>query len=135
MTDDTADLIRRLRGPVRQAAQDLIDAAFNNREGRGVQFSIPAKPNEDTDLVLVAGIKEAADALEAAERVIRKAEQLIVRQRPTVLNPHVTDNYFGDLTVEGERLKDDIDAVLLPIRDWLAQHATSQRKGGGDDND
>ncbi len=109
-TPPTGDLIKRLRGPVRQAAQDLIDAAFNNRKGRGVQFSIPAKPDEDTDLVLVAGIKEAADALEAAERVIAKL--------------WAYGEYWQQQGVE----YDDMKAA----RDYLARYATGERKGGGD---
>ncbi len=143
-----ADLIKRLRGPVRQAAQDLINAAFNNREGRGVQFSIPAKPDEDTDLVLVAGIKAAADALEAAERerdellfgdkhiaeLVREHVALKAKLEAAerVIAPWAKGAVgYTEQDVAAHRMVPVHVSWLLAARDYLARHATG-RKGGDD---
>lgn len=63
------DMVKRLRGPIAQAAQDLIDRYFGNTDK--CLASIPANPEKDADLVLSRGIAEAADRIEELEATNR----------------------------------------------------------------
>lgn len=76
---DVQNLIERLRGPVRQAASDLIAAYFGDTSK--VLASIPARPDHDADLLLVAGISDAADALTAMQARAEKAEAELAEAR------------------------------------------------------
>ena len=67
------DLVKRLRGPIAEAAQAYKDAWFNNRDTQRPVHSIPAKES-DTDLTLAMGIKEAADRIEELEAQLEAAE-------------------------------------------------------------
>lgn len=59
------DLVKRLRGPVKTAAQDLIDRYFGNSDK--CLATIPADPERDADLILVNGLSEAANRIEKLE--------------------------------------------------------------------
>lgn len=66
----------RLRGSVAAAAQAYTDAWFNNPGTARPVHCIPAKET-DTDLVLAQGIKEAADRIDALEKALREAGDVI----------------------------------------------------------
>ncbi len=77
----TDDLVKRLRGPIAEHAQRLIDRAFNNDRPMP-RFSIPADPKNDSDLVVSRGIQEAADCIDsltAQLAVLRKEAKEVVR--------------------------------------------------------
>lgn len=65
------DLVKRLRGPVREHAQRLVNRAFNNVDQPMPQLSIPADPQRDSDLIVCKGIEEAADRITALEAGLR----------------------------------------------------------------
>jgi hypothetical protein len=75
-----ARLADRLDGPVRIAAQDLIDAYFGH--SKKCLASIPADESKDADLICVTGIRQAAATLRAlsAERDALKAEVARLRE-------------------------------------------------------
>jgi len=47
----------------KQAARNLIDAHFNNKDGKGVLVSVPAQPDDD-DILLVDYIVQQIERLE-----------------------------------------------------------------------
>ena len=57
------DIIERLNGPVREAAQRFIDGHFKNDAPRP-RISIPANRETDSDLVLADGLKAAVREIE-----------------------------------------------------------------------
>jgi len=62
----TDDLVERLRGPVQDAAHAFINDFFNNKDTPKPEITIPAK-EDNSDLTLVNGIREASDAIEALQ--------------------------------------------------------------------
>lgn len=60
------DLATHLRTNVREAAVRFINGHFNN-DGIRPEIRIPARPDQDTDCILVQGIKDAADRIEQLE--------------------------------------------------------------------
>ena len=69
--DTRRTLAEQLRGPVLDAALRLIAGAFR-RDGeqldarRRPRFSIPTRPQDDDDCVVIDALKAAAEALEAS---------------------------------------------------------------------
>lgn len=57
------DIVFHLRHIVMDSATRFINGHFGNDAPRP-QISIPANEKEDSDLILVGGIKEAADEIE-----------------------------------------------------------------------
>lgn len=60
-----------LRMRVHDAAVRMINSHFGN-DGPRPEIQIPARPSEDTDCLLVSGIKDAADRIEELELRLSK---------------------------------------------------------------
>lgn len=73
-----SDLIERLRGPAIEATLRLIAGAFR-RDGEQLdvnkrpRFSIPTRPTEDDDCVVIEALKEAADRIRELDGALRQA--------------------------------------------------------------
>lgn len=68
-----SSLVERLRGPIKEAAQRLINGSFR-RDGEMLsqenrpRLSIPCRPDYDDDIVVTDAILEAAAAIEKLEK-------------------------------------------------------------------
>jgi uncharacterized coiled-coil DUF342 family protein len=110
MTKDTTPeaverLAKRLDGPVRIAAQDLIDAYFGH--SNKCLASIPADESKDADLICVTGIRQAAATLRAlaAER-----DHANACNRGLVRLNEATQARADALKAEVARLRDELDS-------------------------
>jgi hypothetical protein len=123
--------VGELRGPVREAVSRLIAGAFR-RDGERLgddkrpRFSIPARPDEDDDLVVSAAIKRAADEI----------EQLRVQNAMRVTAYcQLHELYCGtDARAEAAEAKAERMRVALELhQNWhLAQEEAADGTGGAD---
>lgn len=107
--ENPAELPARLRGNVTEATLRLIAGAFR-RDGeqlssdRRPRFSIPTRPTEDDDCVVIDSLKEAAARIEALEAALRYARPLLVKYAYTQGN---RADFVREVTAP-------IDAALTP---------------------
>lgn len=73
------DIVERLHGTILDAAIRLTNSAFDKRGDkiRRAQFSIPADPERDSDLLVSRGISEAAEEI----RRLRVENQRLAKSR------------------------------------------------------
>ena len=122
-----------------QAAKNLIDAHFNNRDGKGVLTSIPARP-EDDDLTLMDYIKQqratslTKPTTEPSEyrRGVEDAAKVIQRRMNArfdengVREPDTNHCYYpGSAGETYEALDEEGEALIAAIR----QQAEAQGDG------
>lgn len=68
-------LANHLRNVVGLHAQRLIDSHFGNDAPRP-KISIPAQPDDDTDLIVSRGIRDAADEIDRLRHFVAMIEEV-----------------------------------------------------------
>jgi hypothetical protein len=71
-----SDIVERLRGPIAEAVQKLVNGCFQNKNGP--TFHIPAQ-EDDPDLLASRGIHEAADTITALRAEVATLKGLVER--------------------------------------------------------
>ena len=115
-----SDIVERLRGPIAEAVQKLVNGCFRN--GNSPTFHIPAQET-DPDLLAFKGIQEAADTIARLNTEVDTLKSAVdwITADYTVC---CTDR--NRLTAEAERLR----AALIDVTASLEAAVSLLHRGG-----
>jgi hypothetical protein len=117
-------LADRLDGPVRIAAQDLIDAYFGH--SKKCLASIPADESKDADLICVTGIRQAAATLRALSAERDEATNQLDSARHSIT---VLERRASEFLAERDALKAELAEAVEFLNALLKEAAITSKRG------